>query len=245
MAITVLIIWTKIREADILKFEFMNVVTHKFRTPLTSIKWTMENLRESVPDALKNDIQQIQTANEHLMELTDTLVNLSSTDDKTYEYTLKETDIGSILNDCVTNVEDKMKAKGLTLSYISQPFIPVVADGQKIRFIFQTLLDNAVSYSPSGGKVSLEVKEIDGRFSRNNISIKVSDTGIGIPKDELRFIFTKFYRAKNGRKADTEGMGIGLYLSKRIIERHKGKMWVESAGEGKGTTFTIILPLAR
>jgi len=242
-AIAVVVTWTKIREGDILKYEFLNVVTHKFRTPLTTIKWNLENIRESVPEALKVDVQQIQTANERLVELTDTLVNLSSTEDKTYEYSLAESDIGSVLNECVAAVEDKAHAKSIQISYQEQPLIPVVADPKRIRFIFQTLLDDAVSYTPTGGTITITVKEIDGHFSRNNVSIKVSDTGIGIPKDEMRYIFTKFYRAKNARKADTEGMGIGLYLSKRIIERHRGKIWVESAGEGKGTTFTVMLPL--
>ncbi len=245
-AIAVILIWSKLREADILKYEFMNVVTHKFRTPLTSIKWTIENMRESATPAFKENIDQIELANSRLVDLTNILVNLSSSDDRTYEYTLMKIDIGSLLNECVSYVKNKSKINNIDIVYIEQPEIFVVADSQKIKFVFQTLLDNAVSYSPKGGKITIDVKKVDSRFSRNsNLSIKISDTGIGIPKDEIRYIFTKFYRAKNGRKADTEGMGIGLYLSKRIIERHEGKITVESEGEDKGTALTITLPLAK
>ncbi len=242
-AVAVILIWSKLREADVLKYEFMNVVTHKFRTPLTSIKWTVENMRESATPALLENIQQIETANGRLVELTNILVNLSSADDRTYEYTLIKNDIGSILNDCVSSVSEAAKNKGITIWYTHQSPIIIVADIQKIRFVFQTLLDNAISYNSTGGNIYVEVEQIHGKFSKSKLIIKIRDNGIGIPKDEIRYIFTKFYRAQNGRKIDTEGMGIGLYLSKRIIERHEGKMTVESEGEGKGTTFTITLPI--
>jgi len=241
--LAVLLIWRKVREADLLKYEFINVVTHKFRTPLTSIKWTTENLIEMAPLNLREDIQHIQNANEKLVNLTNLLVNLSGTDDKSYEYVFAKVDFGKVLNECVVDIQGKVQSKNITLSYIDQPLMYISADEQKIRFIVQTILDNAVNYTPQGGKIIVEVAKIESQFSKDKLMINISDSGIGIPKNEIRYIFTKFYRATNGRKADTEGMGIGLYLAKRIIERHKGKISVESAGENKGSTFTIVLPL--
>ncbi|MES2314910.1 MAG: HAMP domain-containing sensor histidine kinase [Patescibacteria group bacterium] len=242
-ALAVSLIWNKAREADVLKYEFMNVVTHKFRTPLTSIKWITENLKEIAPENIKDDLQDIEVANERLVELTTLLSNLSGSDDKSYEYIFTNIDVGLLLNKCVEETIKKSSAKNIDIVYKQQLPFYVFGDEQKIKFVFQTLMDNALSYTPAGGKVTVAVESSSGRFKGNRLTIRISDTGIGIPKEEIKYIFTKFYRAENGRKADTEGMGIGLYLSKHIIERHRGKITVESGGEGKGTTFMIMLPL--
>jgi len=241
-AMAVLFIWRKVREADVLKYEFINVVTHKFRTPLTSIKWITENLKESAPENIKEDVQHIQTANEHLVELTNLLVNLSGMDDKSYEYIFTKVDVGSVLDQCVAEVSKKAREKDIDITCHIQSGAYASADPQKIKFVFQTLLDNAVSYTPDTGKITVELSQANSQFSTDKITISIHDTGIGIPKNELKYIFTKFYRAVNGRKADTEGMGIGLYLSRKIIERHKGKITLDSLGEGQGSTFTIMLP---
>ena len=236
-------IWHKIQEADLLKYEFINVVTHKFRTPLTSIKWTTENLKETGPVSVLNEVTQIQQANEHLVELTNVLVNLSGSEDKSYEYSFSEVDIGQMINDCVKDEQAKAVMKRINISYKSLPPVFVMGDEQKLRFVFQTLLNNALSYTPDNGKIIVNTENIRQPFSQDRMAISISDTGIGIPNEEIKYIFTKFYRATNGRKIDTEGMGIGLYLSKHIVERHKGKMTVSSQGLGMGTTFTVILPI--
>lgn len=242
-ALAVSFIWKKAREADVLKYEFMNVVTHKFRTPLTSIKWITENLKESAPENMKEDLRDIEVANERLVELTALLSNLSGADDKSYEYVFNRIDVSTILTKSVQESTKKSRAKNIDIAYKTPHAMYISADEQKMRFVFQTLIDNALSYTPAGGRITVAVETKKIRFSENKLIVRISDTGIGIPKDELKYIFTKFYRAENGRKADTEGMGIGLYLSKHIIERHRGKISVESAGEGKGTTFVITLPL--
>ncbi|MDD5165538.1 MAG: ATP-binding protein [Candidatus Pacebacteria bacterium] len=242
-AVAVSFIWKKAREADVLKYEFMNVVTHKFRTPLTSIKWITENLRETAPENIKEDLRDIEAANERLVELTSLLSNLSGADDKSYEYIFTRIDVGAVINRCVDEVVKKAHTKNIEVSFKKLPPFFISGDEQKMKFVFQTLMDNALSYTLAGGRISVEVASSGGRLNGKKLSVRINDTGIGIPKDELRYIFTKFYRAVNGRKTDTEGMGIGLYLSKHIIERHRGKISVESAGEGKGTTFAVVLPL--
>ncbi|HTK33153.1 MAG TPA: ATP-binding protein [Candidatus Paceibacterota bacterium] len=242
-AVAVLFIWRKARESDVLKYEFINVVTHKFRTPLTSIKWISENLKETAPQDMKDDLLHIQSANDRLVELTNLLVNLAGTDDKSYEYAFSNVDVGAMLNNAVAEAKIKCDEKGITVSYTSHGQCMIFADQNKIKFVLQTLLDNAISYTPKGGKISVEISVNNSQFSGEKVWISITDTGIGIPKDEQKFIFTKFYRAQNGRKADTEGMGIGLYLSQRIVERHKGKIIAQSAGEGRGTTFVVTLPV--
>jgi signal transduction histidine kinase len=239
-ALAVLVVWSKLREGDLLKYEFINVVTHKFRTPLTSIKWSGENLIKVVPNDLKEDIRNIQISADRLVELTGLLVNLSGSDDRSYEYVFNKIDIGELLARCSAEHVDQAGIKGIALVHDPKSGIFVSADAQRIRFVIQTLLDNAISYSSRGGTINVLISS-----SGNAAVISVTDTGIGIPKNDLKYIFTKFYRAENGRKADTEGMGIGLYLARRIVERHEGKLWVESGGEGKGSTFSVSLPLVK
>lgn len=243
VAASIIIIWKKVKEADLLKYEFMSVVTHKFRTPLTSIKWITEELKSTAPNNLIDSIRDIQTANERLVELTGFLSNISVSEDTSYEHSFSKVDIGLIINHCLEERLDKAKYKGVRLIYKAQPPIFLIGSEQKIQFVLQTLIDNAISYTASGGKITLEVSYSKRLFSAKKVIIRISDTGIGIPRDEAKYIFTKFYRAKNSRKVDTEGMGIGLYLSRNIIERHKGKIDFESEGEGKGTTFIIVLPI--
>lgn len=245
VALAVLLIWKKVREADILKYEFINVITHKFRTPITSIKWVSENLLEEAPESMKEDIKHLRLANERLGELTNLLVNLSGMDDKSYEYTFAPADIGALMNDCVADVMKKAESKHIELSYIPRSGMLTSIDAQKIKFVLQTMIDNSVTYTPDGGKIIVEASQTSGKFSVPKLIISVSDTGIGIPKDEIKHVFIKFYRTENGRKADTEGMGIGLYLARRIVERHNGKMFVQSAGNGKGSTFTVVLPMKK
>jgi signal transduction histidine kinase len=242
-ALAVYFIWNKARESDILKYEFINVVTHKFRTPLTSIKWITEEMTGVVPAEFREGVQQIKQARERLVDLTNLLVNVSAVDDKSYEYVVHKINLINVLRACVLQVRDKALAKDLDISFVPKPDTYVVADEGKIRFVFQTLLDNAVSYTPVHGKILIDIVHQNKKIYGKNALIRISDTGIGIPKNELKYIFTKFYRAQNGKKADTEGMGIGLYLSKKIIERHRGSISIQSPGEGLGTTFTITLPV--
>jgi two-component system phosphate regulon sensor histidine kinase PhoR len=108
-----------------------------------------------------------------------------------------------------------------------------------MRFVIQTLVENAINYSKDNCSIIVNVEKKD-----NMIIISVKDSGIGIAKEELPRMFTKFYRGKEARSTDTEGMGIGLYMTHDIVTRHHGKIWVESEGPGKGSTFSISLPVA-
>lgn len=242
-AVIVMALWRKLRETDLIKEEFISVVTHKFRTPLTSIKWSGENLIKAVPDGLKEDVRNIQMSADRLVELTGLLVNLSGTEDRSYEYNMAKIDLGALLNACVEEHMEQARAKGVSLAYAplsAECVIP--ADSQRMRFVIQTILDNAISYTPHGGKIRAGLSLL---LDEDKVLITIADTGIGINKEDMKHLFVKFYRADNGRRADTEGMGIGLYLSRKIIEKHGGKIWAESAGEGNGSKFCVVLPMGK
>jgi signal transduction histidine kinase len=192
----------------------------------------------SAPENLKEEIGHIQKSTNSLVDLTNLLANLSVTDEKTFDYNFVKLDLNSLIEDLVNESQEKVKAKNITLLPLANSTNFVLADEHKIKFVFQTLLDNAISYTDKGGKVSFEIFT-----NEQNVTTKVIDTGIGIDENEIKHIFTKFYRTEAGKKTDTEGMGIGLYLAQIIIEKHHGKIWVESKGEGKGSSFFVSLPI--
>ncbi|MDE1975328.1 MAG: hypothetical protein KGI49_02355 [Patescibacteria group bacterium] len=235
-----LVIWRQLQVSDLLKYEFITTVTHKFRTPLTHIKWASENLSKlNLPSEAKEQLGYIENANSKLVELTDVLVQASDSDDDKYRYKLADNDLSSLADESMTKSSDHARAKNIRITGRIMPGITASFDQSKVGFVMQTLIENGINYSQDGSAIDVSL-EIDGK--RAVFSVK--DAGIGISKEELPRLFTKLYRGKRARSAYTEGMGIGLYISRSIIERQGGKIWAESDGEGKGSTFGFSLPLA-
>ncbi len=233
-------VWRTLREGDLLKYEFITTVTHKFRTPLTHIKWASENLSKgSLSADGKTQVEYIKTADEKLVELTGLLMNVSETENSNYEYHLARGDISRFLNEIAEGYREHYAIKKITETSDIQPGLYAEFDESRIKFVLQTLLENAINYTSEGGTVSISMK-----MSGSDIVCSVKDSGIGIPKDELPRLFSKFYRGSGAKLADTEGMGIGLYISRQIMARHRGKIWAESEGPGKGSTFSFSLPMA-
>lgn len=234
------IIWKQLRQSDILKYEFITTATHKFRTPLTHVKWASENL-EKMPlnDEQKEQVKFIEEANAKMVELTNVLMNISEAENTEYEYRMERTDMSALVQETFTGLGYQMKTKDLVISQDIQPGLFAMCDSSRIRFIVQTFIENAIHYTPEHGTVALSLK-LDEK--NKEVIFAVKDNGIGIGKEELPLLFSKFYRGAQARLADTEGMGIGLYVTKEIIGRHKGRLWAESEGQGKGSTFSFTLP---
>jgi signal transduction histidine kinase len=231
------LVWGKLRDNDILKYEFITTVTHKFRTPLTHIKWASENLSKSAlsPEDL-TQIGYIESADDKLVELTGLLMNVSGTEDSGYQYHMSRGDLSALAEEVASSVAEQSFIKKIQVFKDIQPGIYATFDESRIHFIIQTFIENAVHYTPEGGNISISVHR-----AGKKVLFSVKDSGIGIARDELPRLFTKFYRGYQARLADTEGMGIGLYMSKNIILRHGGKIWGESDGHDKGSTFSFSL----
>lgn len=236
MSIT-FIVWKKIREVDLLKYEFITTVTHKFRTPLTQIRWASDNLVNiELPQDAKEQVGYIVSANSKLVELTNLLVTVSGNEGTIYEYHTERTDLKNIVNDTLSIVKTSLVSKNITTELDISEGVFVKCDSVRIKFVTQTIIENAVNYTPAGGVISVSLSKRDGKAV-----FSVKDSGIGIVKSELPFIFSKFYRGSNARVSDTEGLGIGLFISKEIINRHKGKIWIDSEGVGSGSTFSFTI----
>ncbi len=235
-------VWKQMRGVDSLKYEFINNISHKFRTPLTHIRWLAEELRDATDKEQKNKlIEQIQFASMRLFELTNTVIDVARDNADDYLYRFNYGKVQNIIENLYKTHEDLIAHKNLHVTLEIEPKIPeVIIDKTRLQFALQILFENALIYTPEGGTITIKL-----RRRSEDIECTIKDSGIGISPLELENVFSKFYRTQNARHADTEGMGIGLFMSKSIIEKHGGKIWAESEGEGKGATFIFTLPLSR
>jgi len=233
-------VWGKIKEVDVLKYEFINNVTHKFRTPLTHIRWLVEDLRGNVtPEEKDKVIEQIQYASMRLFELTNVVIDTARDSNDDYLYRFVPGDLSAMIKEIADNHAEQTKVKEQQVVLQLPEKTPLTPfDNRRLQFAVQILFENAMIYTPKGGKITIRVV-----VEKHDLLFQISDSGIGIPKEELPHLFSKFYRAQNARRTDTEGMGIGLFMSKNIIEKHHGRIWAESNGVNQGSTFSFTLPL--
>ncbi len=239
MAVSIsIIVWRNLRKGDLLRYEFITTVTHKFRTPLTGIKWATENLSSSnCNNESAEQIEYIRKSTEKLVELTDLLVTSSETESLSHRYNIKKTSIDKITRDVLEIVKHQFKIKKISLTTEISDDLETMCDTAHIKFVIKTIIENAIQYTKDGGSI-----HVTNVIDRNKIFFSVKDSGIGINPNEIKLIFSKFYRTEEARSMDTEGMGIGLYVAKEIINRHKGKIIAESDGVGKGSTFSFWIP---
>ncbi len=241
--IIILTIIKKIGVSEALKYEFITIIAHKFRTPLTQVKWVSEELLKSERDPYKHQsIQDMQQSNEKLIKLTNTLIELTDSDNNSVSaYAFEKVHLCEFVRTVSNTLKDAFHEKNIFFSVQCPPTdIQVKIDPQRMEFVLQTLLENALAYTPPGQNVNVTMQKI-GRKA----VISITDHGIGIDKKDLLRVFTKFFRAKNAQAVDTEGFGVGLYLAQAIARRHKGNIGVESAGIGVGATFTITLKVLK
>jgi len=237
------IIWNKFKSYETLKYEFVTIIAHKFRTPLTQMKWILETLKEKEQDSYKlESIKTLEQSNRNLISLTGTLIELTdSADTSLASYTFEKINACEMVNGMVSSLKDSFHEKNLFLGVkCASEEIFVMVDKPRMDFVLQTIMENAIRYSPPGRSVDIEVGRV-----KNKAIISVKDYGIGIDPADMGNVFSKFFRAPNAQNMDTEGFGVGLYLAQSIARRHNGKIEVFSEGLEKGTTFSVVLPLTK
>ena len=159
----------------------------------------------------------------------------------TFAGVVKPTDIVQLAEDVINEQQLQIKEKKLVFSATFATNIPLIQiDPKLLRMVIQNLFSNAIKYTPDGGKIAVQLIMEDS----NSITLRIADTGYGIPKNQYDKIFTKLFRADNVIGKDTEGTGLGLYIAKSIVEQSNGKLWFESE-ENVGTTFHVTLPLGK
>ena len=225
-----------------MKSEFISITAHQLRTPLSAIKWTLKMFLDGdigeVTTEQKEFLERAYNINERMIKLINDLLNVSRIEEGKFLYKFSLSSLEKIIQENVDLLSKQIRERNVKFSFQlpTGPLPKIRMDSTKIRIAINNLLDNAIRYTPAGGTVTLEAK-----FEQDKIQIKISDSGVGIPMSEQNRIFTKFYRGSNVIKMQTEGSGLGLFIVRNIIERHKGKISFES-GAG-GTTFYITLPI--
>jgi PAS domain S-box-containing protein len=233
---------TRDRDVELLKAKFLTVASHQLRTPLSAIKWALDTLRRGVLTAeQKQLVDRTFDSNEHLIGLVRDLLDVSRIEEGRFGYEFTQGDLSKVVGKIYEDLKIQASARQINITYTKPDFpLPlVVFDAGKIDMAIRNVVDNAIKYSLPGGSI-----KIDLRTSVNNkfLILSIKDNGIGIPKDDQKFIFVKFFRAPNALRHDTEGSGLGLYIAKKIAEKHNANLFFESA-ENQGSEFVFQFPL--
>ena len=235
----------ELEEASRAKTQILSTATHELKTPLTSIIGYIDIIlmRQNKVGPLNEKQQRyLQTAQRNsyrLKSLVDDLLDISRIESGGLELTPAELELWPEIEEIVTGMQTQLNDKNIDLVLdIPQDICPVLADKLRLGQVISNLLSNACKYSPQGARVTIRAREEDA-----GVRIDVSDTGIGISPEDQERLFTKFFRADNSSTREVSGSGLGLYITKHLIEAHGGSIWASSQ-IGQGTTFSINWPKA-
>jgi len=226
-----------------MKTEFVSLAAHQLRTPLSAIKWALRMVLDGdlgpITEEQRDFMEKTYSSNERIITLINDLLNVTRIEEGRYLYRPILTDIESVVQFVIDSYKEEIEKRKIKFEFKKpEKKLPkVMLDVEKMRIAIQNLLDNAIRYTQLGGRVTASLK-----YVKKEIEFSIKDTGIGIPKDQQERVFTKFFRGANVMRMATEGTGLGLFITKNIIEAHGGKIWFESE-EGKGTTFYFTIPV--
>lgn len=228
-----------------LRQEFTAMMVHELRAPLTAVRWSSESLVKNLaaaqgvdPNKVKDTAITIETASNNMLELVNDLLDVAKIEAGKFELNIQTYDLVEIINSQTQVFKSQAEMKHLALNVIAPPKFPMKFDKVRISQVLGNLLSNAIKYSDSGQiDVNLQVDE-----KKSEAIVSVKDTGIGIPSEDLNMLFSKFKQLKSSDRS-RKGTGLGLVVSKGIVESHGGKIWAESAGENLGSTFYFSLPI--
>jgi signal transduction histidine kinase len=232
----------QLEQVESMRRQLIGDVTHELRTPLTSIKGYMEGLVDGVLPSTPETFNQIHHEADRLSRLVDDLQELSRVEAKAYSLDFHSVTVSNLVQTTVKRLSPQATAKRIQLRSSLPADLPhIQADEDRITQVLVNLVANAIQYTPESGDVTISAVRHE-----DEIYISVKDSGIGIPPEHLANLFTRFYRVDKSRSRNAGGgSGIGLTIAKHLVEAHGGRLWVESKGEGQGSTFTFSLKIAR
>jgi two-component system phosphate regulon sensor histidine kinase PhoR len=232
---------TDLRKLERIRRDFVANVSHEFKTPLTAIQGFAETLLAGAIDDPQNRIRFLKIILEHsrrLARLTDDLLELSKMDADRLDLEVDRLSVSQFVQSCLETTQRAATEKNLHVSVNLHGALPdIAADRRRLAEVLQNLLDNAVQYTPSGGRIVVSASS-DG----DQVTFTVSDTGIGIPQVDQSRIFERFYRVDVARSREVGGTGLGLSIAKHLVEAHRGRIWVESE-VGQGSKFHFTVPV--
>ena len=228
-------------EISRVKSDFISTAAHQLRTPLTGIRWALEALQmEQLTESQKALVASAVEKSHQLVSVVGTLLDISSIESGKYKYDMKRTRINDILEEVARDFAPQAAAAKVSFVFekSGSESAVVSVDRERIRWVLNNLVENAIRYTPAGGSVRITSDAAAGRAY-----VRVHDTGIGIPDTDRANIFTRFYRASNAVSKQNGGNGLGLYIARTIATDHGGDLNFEANANGPGTTFTLSLPV--
>jgi len=233
----------RLQELDRQKTEFLSIASHQLRTPLSIIKGYIELIQDGAYGKITQKafgiLRDMDESNEHLIKLVDEFLNISRIEQNRTKFSFEKAVLSDLISNVYKELQIKAKNKRLELLWAKDETVDdtVMMDAEKIRHVIYNFVDNAIKYSERGDVLITAVNEDSG------IAVRVKDQGLGFNKeDEINF-FQKFYRGKNVDGVNVNGTGLGIYVCKKFIEAHNGKVWAKSPGLGNGSEFGFWIPL--
>ncbi len=235
----------RLRELDQHKSEFLSIATHQLRGPLAAIRGHLSLMLDGsygdIPEKPRDIVHKVFDSSTLMAQTIDDFLNVSRIEQGSVQYNKSGFDCADMLKGVAEELRPSAHERDLSFSLEipKDTHYFVHADYAKLRYVFFNLIENAIKYTPSGS-VSVVVERDD---ARKVVRVSVQDSGVGIEKKELGRLFEKFVRARGAAKVNVEGSGLGLYVARKMIEAHDGRIWARSNGKGKGATFIVELPL--
>jgi signal transduction histidine kinase len=234
----------QLQRLDEAKDEFVSMASHQLRTPLTSVKGYISMVLEGdmgkITPTQRQVLGEAYTSSERMVHLINDFLNVSRLQTGKFMLELHAVDLSKIVVKEVESLQTTAKSRDLSIVYRKPSYFPTLyLDEGKIRQVLMNFIDNAIYYSHSGMKIEVKLEVVGGE-----VVVTVRDEGIGVPKEEQVHLFSKFFRASNARKQRPDGTGVGLFLAKKVVVAHGGKIIFESA-EGKGSVFGFRLPIKK
>jgi len=236
-------LYEELKVLDKAKSEFISMASHQLRTPLTAIKgyisMFLEGMFNHLSPKAREKMENVFYSNERLIKIVNDLLNISKVELGKMELEKEPTQIEDLIQSCYGELKIEAEKKGLKFSFQkSKKVLPKISiDSLKIRQVILNLIDNAIKYTQKG-EIEIKAKKINSR-----IRVSVRDTGEGLTQEEKKKIFEGFTRGAAGFTYWIEGAGLGLYVAKKYIELHQGKIWAESKGKDTGSIFYVELPI--
>lgn len=235
----------RLKQLHGVKADIISISAHQIRTSISAIKWIIKMFLDgdlgAVTEEQANLLRKAYESNEKAISIVSELLLVNKTEDITEkEYKIEEMNLTELIDNAIFNFSGEAFARGIEVIFLkSEKVLPKVSgDKEKISVVMQNLLENAIKYSNMHGKVFITLKH-----DEENVTFSIKDIGVVISEEGKSKIFEKFYRDPDAQKKEAIGSGIGLFTIKKIIERHKGKIWFESTKEN-GTTFYFTIPIA-
>ena len=222
--------------------EYIAVALHHLRTPLIGTDWALKMMLHGdmgpLTDEQKAYITKCYDGNKRALNFISDILTVDKLERDAMGYSFTDISVGKMLDSALKESELEISEKKLHLIVNKDLNIPSIqGDDRKLFIVIENLIQNAIKYTPAGGTITVDV-----HAKCAELTLSVKDTGIGIPNHEKIHIFSRFFRASNAQTLHEEGSGVGLFMSKNIVEKHGGKMWFES-NEGEGSTFFLRLPV--